>query len=192
MAEEKEVLQEEKKVVEGKVKVRKKTILEKMKESLFAEDATNIGDYIVDEVIIPATKKAITDVVSDGINMLIYGQTSSRRPSSVIPSVSRVTYRDYSSVSTQRRPEPIQRNKVFDYGQIVFESYADAEKVLNYMNELISAYGMATVADLYDGAGVTGHYTDNRYGWSDIRNAKIIRVRDGYLLELPPAGVINN
>ena len=27
--------------------------------------------------------------------------------------------------------------------------------------------------------GITGNYTDNKYGWTNIRNAEIMRVREG-------------
>ena len=56
------------------------------------------------------------------------------------------------------------------------------------MDELIDAYGFVTVADLYDLVGVTGNYTDNKYGWTSIRNAEPVRARGGgYILKLPRA-----
>ena len=39
--------------------------------------------------------------------------------------------------------------------------------------------------------GVSGNYTDNKYGWTDIRNASVIRVRDGYMIKLPKALPLN-
>ena len=59
------------------------------------------------------------------------------------------------------------------------------------MDELIDTYSMVSVADLYDLIGVTGNYTDNKYGWTNIRNAEVVRVREGYLLKLPKALPIN-
>lgn len=53
------------------------------------------------------------------------------------------------------------------------------------MDELIEIYGMVSVADLYDLVGITGNYTDNKYGWTNIRNAEPVHVRDGYMLRLP-------
>ena len=38
-----------------------------------------------------------------------------------------------------------------------------------------------------DLVGVTGNYTDNKYGWTNIRNAEVVRVRDGYRIKLPRA-----
>lgn len=55
------------------------------------------------------------------------------------------------------------------------------------MDEMISVYGMVSVADLYDLIGVTGNYTDNKYGWTDIRSASVVRVRDGYIVKMPKA-----
>ena len=78
-----------------------------------------------------------------------------------------------------------------DYDDIVLDKRDEAEDVLSRMDELISTYGMASVADLYELVGVTGNYTDNKYGWTDIRSASAIRVRDGYLLKLPKALPLN-
>ena len=55
------------------------------------------------------------------------------------------------------------------------------------MDELIEHYGIVSVADLYDLVGITGSYTDNKYGWTDIRTAQVVRVRDGYKIKLPRA-----
>ena len=52
-------------------------------------------------------------------------------------------------------------------------------------------YGTVSVADLYDLVGISGNYTDNKYGWTNIRNAEPIRVRDGYMLKLPKALPLN-
>ena len=55
------------------------------------------------------------------------------------------------------------------------------------MNEIIGTYGVVSVADLCEIVGVTGEFTDNKYGWSDIRDAYVERSKDGYMLKLPRA-----
>jgi hypothetical protein len=55
------------------------------------------------------------------------------------------------------------------------------------MDELINVYGMVSVADLYDLVGITGAYTDNKYGWTNIRGVKVTPVREGYMLKMPKA-----
>ena len=52
------------------------------------------------------------------------------------------------------------------------------------MDELIATYGLVSVADFYDLVGVSGNYTDNKYGWTDIRGATTVRVGDGYMIKV--------
>ena len=59
------------------------------------------------------------------------------------------------------------------------------------MEELIDMYQLVSVADFYDLVGVSGNYTDNRYGWTNVRNAYVVRVRDGYMIKLPKALPLN-
>ena len=74
---------------------------------------------------------------------------------------------------------------------IILESRGEAEDVLERMDELIATYQVVSVADFYDLVGVSGNYTDNKYGWTDIRNASVIHVRDGYMIKLPKALPLN-
>ena len=45
---------------------------------------------------------------------------------------------------------------------------------------------------MYDLSGLTPPYTANSYGWTSIRTAEPVRVRDGgYVLKLPKASPID-
>ena len=68
---------------------------------------------------------------------------------------------------------------------IVFESKEEAEEVLESLDEIIDKFGMASELDLYNLIGIESPLSSEKYGWTDIRNANIIRVRDRYLLKLP-------
>ena len=81
--------------------------------------------------------------------------------------------------------KPVKIGICFDYDDITFATRGDAESVLMRMDELIDVYGSACVADFYDLAGVTGNYTDNKYGWIDLQSATVIRMRDGYIIKFP-------
>ena len=63
------------KIVKGPVVARKKSGFDKLKSELISEDAKNIKSYVFGEVLIPAIKKAISDIVTDGIDILLYGGT---------------------------------------------------------------------------------------------------------------------
>ena len=79
----------------------------------------------------------------------------------------------------------------YDFDDIILDSRGEAEDVLSRMDELIDNYGIVSVADFYDLCGITGSYTDNKYGWTDIRSAQVVRVRDGYKIKLPRALPLN-
>ena len=170
------------KVVQGTVKTKKKSELRKLADTFISEDATSIKSYIILDVLIPSAKKAISDIVTNGIDMLLYGESGVRRNRS---SSSRVSYRDYYDSHRRRDDRPIRSG--YTYDDIIFDDRGEAEEVRERMDELIDAYGVVSVADMFDLAGITCQYTDNNYGWTNIRNATVERVRDGYILRMPKA-----
>lgn len=162
------------KIVKGKVKTKKKNgIL----SSFINDDLQDIKKYIVEDVLIPTIKKTITDVVKNSIDMFFYGEVS--RPNR--SNSSRISYSSYYD----RDREPRRRRNDLLIDDIVLESRAEAEEVLDRLDEMIEEFGMASVLNLYDLIGVTAPFTSDKYGWTDIRNATAVRVRDGYLLKLP-------
>ena len=176
------------KVVRGAVKTRKKNGLEKAKSAIFSEDAANIKSYVVMDVLIPALKKAISDVVTNGIEILLYGESGRTRRNTPSGGISYRNFYDRRDDGPRRLNPPVRNG--YDLNDIVLETRGEAEDVLARMDELIEQYGVVSVADLYDLVGITGNYTDNKYGWTNIRNAEPIRVRDGYLLKLPKVTTI--
>ncbi len=53
------------------------------------------------------------------------------------------------------------------------------------MDLLLDKYDSVTVAEFYELCGVSGNFTDNKYGWTDIQGASVQRTRNGYLLNMP-------
>lgn len=170
------------KIVKGTVKSKKKNGIDRLKDNFISEDAVNIKTYVVMDVLIPAVKKAICDIVKNGVDMILYGESgrSNRRPSEY------VSYdRRYLDRGDARFYNADRARIGYSYNDIILETRGEAEDVLARMDELIELYGMVSVADLYDLVGITGNYTDNKYGWTNIRNAEPVHVRDGYMLRLP-------
>ena len=166
------------KVVSGTVKTKKKSGFSNFFGNFVSEEVPNIKTFIVKDVIVPTIKKAIVDTV----DMVLYGGTRGSRKSSA----SRVSYTRYYDDPRDRRDESVSRPS-YVYDDIIIESRGEAEGVLSQMNDLIDTYGVVSVADLYDLVGISGNYTDNKYGWTNLRNADVRRTRDGYLLVLPKA-----
>ena len=170
------------KVVKGGVKRKKKNEIHKFADVFISEDISSVKSYIFLDVLVPAVKKAILDIVTNGADMLLYGGNSKGRKSS---NASFVSYRNYSD--RDRRTVNDSRASGYSCDDLIFDSRGEAEEVLTRMDELLDSYGLATVADLYDLVGVTGNYTDCKYGWTSLRYAEVVRVRDGWKIKLPKA-----
>ena len=178
------------KVISGSAKPKKKGEMQKFADVFISEDVGNVKSYILMDVLVPAIKKAISDIVTNGIDMILYGETGRTRKASSGTKVSYGKY--YDREPDRRRDRSISSRGGYDYDDIVFETRGDAKKVLDSMNDIISQYGVVSVLDLYDLADVsTDNYAANKYGWTDISGCKAIRVRDGYILKLPRALPLN-
>lgn len=172
------------KIVTGKVKPKKKSELRKFTDVFVSEDAANVKDYIFMDVLIPAVKKAISDIVTDGIRMILYGESGSKNSSTA---ASKVSYRSYYDEPRHSANRGSLNRSTYNYDDVILESRGEAEAVIMQMDDIVATYGFVKVADLYDLVGITGSYTDNNYGWTDIRSASVVRVRDGYMIKLPRA-----
>lgn len=177
------------KVVSGETKTRKKSEVKKFANFFVPEDTENVKSYILMDIIIPGIKNAIADVVS----IILFGEAGHIGKSSRDRG-SKISYQRYYRDEREDRRD-FGRPKAsagFDYDDIIFETRGDADLVLDQLESAIAIYGIVSVADLYDLAGITCRsYTANRYGWTDIRTAKVIRTRDGYVLQLPRTVQIN-
>ena len=173
------------KVISGTAKVKKKNAGRKFADVFISEDAANVKSYVLMDVVVPAIKDVLANVVKDSIDMILFGGTGRDRRRSSSNS-SYVSYNRFSDRRDDRRYDS--RTSIasrYDFGDITIDSKGEAEEVLERMDELLDAYGMVTVADLYDLVGISCEYTDNKYGWTNLRNARTVRTRDGYMLDLP-------
>lgn len=89
--------------------------------------------------------------------------------------------------------------------EILFETRADAEKVLDLLHDSILNYGVVTMADFYDLCGLTHstypvvrekpksrheYNSYHNYGWADLTSAFVTRTRLGYLIHMPNAELL--
>lgn len=179
------------KVITGTAKIKKKSEIRKFTDVFVSEDASNVKSYIFSDVLIPAIKKLVSDIVTDGVDMILYGGTG-RRDRSQNSKLPYISYNRFSDRRDDRRQINEPRPSVgYSFGDVTLPTYGEAQGVLSAMDDLIARYGVVSVADLYDLVGVTGNFTDNKYGWMNISNAEAVRVRDGYMLKLPKAAPID-
>ncbi len=101
----------------------------------------------------------------------------------------RVGYRRYYDERDDResRPKSKASTSEFSYQDIIFETRSDAEAVLWRMEEMLDTFQNVSIGDMFDLSGISGSYTDFKYGWTDLRGAHVERVSDGYIIDLPRA-----
>lgn len=176
------------KIISGSVRSKKKGEIRKIADIFVAEDIQNVKSYIFMEVLVPAIKKALSDIVINGMDMILYGEAGKNRKNG---SASKVSYRSYFNDGGRRESTVNRARNAYDYDDIVFENRGEAEQVLSAMDDIIETYGVVSVGDYYELCGVDGNSTGQKYGWKDIRSAQVMRVRDGYMIKLPRALPIN-
>lgn len=170
----------------GKATRKKRSLGKRFGDTFLSEDRGDVGEYLIFDVLIPAAKDTLTDLVGRGLEMLLYGEArGSYKRSSGGRRTGHTDYSKYSQTE-RRRPQTTSRaRKTMDFDDIVFDSRADAEKVLDYIIGRLEDYEVVTVADFYDAAEITGDYTDNKWGWYDLSEAYVKRGRDGFIIILP-------
>lgn len=189
------------KVVEGDVVRRKKPLGKRFSETFFTGDARGVFSYVVGDVLLPAAKDTIADAFSTMIERMLFGETrSASRRTGARPSGGS-GYVSYNRFAPQqgpaaRREDPrleISRKarSTHNFDEIILATRAEAETVIDRLFDIVTRYEAATVADLYELVGVTPKFTDDKWGWTDIRGAGVTRVRSGYLLELPPTEALD-
>ena len=172
-------------VVSGKVRTKKKSEARKFADIFITEDIANVKSYVFMDVLVPAIKKAISDIVTNGIDMILYGESGRSKRSG---GASKISYSSYYRKDDYPRENAHIRGgrSGLDYDDIIFDNRGDAESVLSSMEDVIDQYGVVSIADLFDLAEVSNsNYAMNNYGWTDLRTANVVRVRDGYILKLP-------
>lgn len=173
-------------VVKGTVHQKKNSALKKFAGNFLSEDIEDTENYILSDLLIPTAKRLALDI----FEALLGLNTSSSKHSGT-----RVSYKNYSSISSNNRiskeSDRIVRSTGYEFDEVIFETRRDAEAVLDAMFDILDTYQAVRISDLYDLAGVSNsNYAACKYGWINLEHCRIERTRDGYILKLPKAQLI--
>lgn len=165
-----------------------KSIGQRFKDTFFAESFKSVVEYIIWDVVIPATK----DMLLQFVETTLFGRSESSR---------RYDYGYYSRTGYQRssvRSEKSRSSSIktrpsrnFSIDRFEFESRREAEDVLAQMNEQCRKYdGVCPVSSFYDfiECDRPNDWTHERWGWSwnALDRARIIPKSNGwYVLNIP-------
>lgn len=172
------------KVVKAEV-TQKKTLGRKITETFTHEDTHSIGEYLVLDILIPAFKDCVSDLVKNATDLFLYGDARGRGESKKKTDYAGASKVSYRSGSNEKMNYSHNARASADFSDIVMQSRADAIAVLNGLKDRIEEYDMATVADFYELVGISSEFTDNNYGWTNLDSAYVNQVRGGYIIVLP-------
>ena len=180
-------------IVTGKVVQRKKPLHKKFFEAFRPEDGVGFVEHTVLEVLIPGIKGSMADAATTAIeDALGVGRGPRRRGNGSYTSYNRMSEarprrgreRDRDDERRPRRDAP---RTSHDHREHILDSRVEAEEVIDMLNEMISMYDVATRRDLLSMLGEPHEFTDVDWGWTDLRGARVHKIREGYLLDLPRA-----
>lgn len=174
------------KITSNKVKKKEKSLGQRVKAEIISEDSRSVADHLLWDILVPAIKDTVVDLVKNGIETLMYGGASSKdhrinrdRGSSY------VRYNSYYEKDRDSRYRRSSSRRVDDLEDILFDSNAEAEKVLLAMLDMLDEYDFVTRGHFYELIGERTRPADFNWGWDNLRSARVERVRNGYIIKLP-------
>lgn len=171
---------------------RKKSLRKQFQETLIAGDAKTAVRNVIFDTLIPAAQEMIIDGATTWVEKMVRGDDYRGRRRYSPQQQSQTPHIAYNRISSPystsaQRALTRRARATHDFDEIVLQTRIEAEEVIDQMIEIISRYGSASVADLYEMTGIQSAHTDNKWGWTDIRGAGVTRDRrsGGFLLDLP-------
>lgn len=173
----------------------KPNALKKAVRGFISTDSAHLGDYLINDIIMPSIKDMISKAVKGGIDTILYGPGKSGQNSKNSSFGSRISYS--SLYSNERATTPARSHAVYEYRDVYYSDDATrsarvkAEEVLSTLYDILSQYGSVNVAQFFEASEITPEPNDYNYGWYDLTGSRSYRCLDGkYRLELPPAVVL--
>lgn len=192
-------------VTGAKVSKPKETFGTKLKNAFIAPGVDNVGQYMINDVIIPSVRNTI---LSAGISMLYYLFQGRKTPQSgytpysgyspygsILPwnpiarvgtPTSTVNYGGYST-TPQQTTAPVSRPMVKPT-DVVIPDRGQAELALDSITDVLKQYGACSLGTFFEIVGVPSNgYTDYQYGWKSLYGVTIKSTAGGYYLDMPRA-----
>lgn len=186
----------------GDISKRKPSFSERLKTTFIAEDARDVGDYIIWDILIPTVKRTLNDVICGASNRIFLGSTTPQTShlyqerggvTRVIGSENRYSsLARSSSQKTETRPLPNRRSANMprsNFNIDIFEStdYGDCAMLLDDIVDYLETKKKITVSGYYSLAfNSQAPYTSENWGWYSLKSASIERDANGkWFIKLP-------
>lgn len=167
----------------GKVSQRH-NVFNDVKNEFISEDAPRVGSYILYDVLVPALRDLISDILHGSVDTIFgaggrgyggYRSGGGRSNVSYTP-YNRYYYDDDRGSRRSYREERRSSRRDRDPSAFTFSYKEDAEDLLDFLCDYIDRYGEVPVALFYDKIGETipGDFTSEDYGWRNLASAKVM------------------
>lgn len=157
-------------------KVKKTSELKKFFRKFFYNDFEAVKEKAVNKII-----DGVKSTILDSVQAMLFGNTKPQQgKQNDIPKVS------YWKAG-QNSNQGYGRVGLYEYNNIMYATYEDAEEALNKLIELIRAYDSVSVEQYMSIVGKRGSYTDRKWGWTNLSTVRGPRcISPGtWVLDLP-------
>lgn len=186
--------EKQEKITVNQVIVKKPGFGKRLSSAFTGDDGRSVMTHVMWDVLVPAAKDMMADAGREAIDRLLYGESRGRagRPVNYSSVGTTLAGRvNYNRPGFMQDPREVEKSKMqttrgaMSIDDIILATMVEANEVIARLQSLCIQYGRASVADLFDLVGVTGQYTDEKFGWTSMDGARPHRTRDGYRLDLP-------
>lgn len=176
----------------------KRGLIRRLLDGMLGPDGfRRIGEYVGQDIIIPAVKNVIADSVKSTVEMALFGESKPSNRNTYTSARDSVRYvqpkTDYTNRHSVTKPVERTVRTNFHVKEYVITDRFEAAEVLNTLIEAADMYNSVSLADYYDMIGVEPDFTAENYGWTidTIIKATILPTRGGYIIRFPQLEVID-
>lgn len=154
-----------------------------------AQDIKSVWGYVFERVVIPAFQNLAVNTINSIARGVFLGEGSINtfRENSNRPSTGYTPYGSMYQGGSTARSSGHRTSGQFQFEELSYDDYGEAQLVLDALDECIENSGYATIADMYTASKLTCPFTGNYYGWKDLSKARIIQEGDKWWLKMPRA-----
>jgi hypothetical protein len=175
-------------VTHGEVRTRKKGLGTRFRETFFGGSGKTALQIVVGDVLVPAAQDMVINSVQEYLERTIKGDGPRRRGRSSAPTAQTIhtEYHRFAQSGQQARTLANTRGRPrHEFDEVLLDSWAEAQDVLEALVEMLERYNSVSVADLYASVGLRSKHTDQKWGWYDLQGSRVRRTREGFLLDIP-------
>lgn len=175
--------------------VKKPSMRNRVWSAMVAEEVHDVKEYLIFDVVIPTIKKTLFDLVTNALNLTLFGKPSSGSDRDDRRSGPYVSYSSYSrsydrdDAKRERDRERTRRDNYIDVrhlDRIEFRYKEDALDVIRFLEDNLNEFGYTTVSDFVSAAHLETNSVHNKWGWYDIGNPVPQQLSNGrYYVKLP-------